>query len=417
MLLEFTVANFLSFRDRKTLRLKAGPSAELAQTNIVRRAGLPFLRSAVIYGDNASGKSNFIKAMTAMRTLVLQAHNAEATQDIRFNPFLLDAETSGRPSLFEAVFLIEDALYRYGFEADDAAIRSEWLYGGKEAEKALFTRDKSGITVTDAFPEGKNREKETPAHLLFLAVVDQFKGEKARDILYWFNNMLPISGLEHMRHRDFTYSLMEQEETAALMKEFYKKANIGMDDVKLTKKLFDPASVSGEVPDSVRQEVSDKLEGRTMVDVVVRHKKYSDGKASGKGDFDIDYEESEGCAKLFDISGPVFDVLQSGGVLAVDELDEGLHPRITNAVAALFYSEQYNPNGAQLLFTTRDSHLVTFGNYRPDQVYFTEKDSFGASDLYSLADYGNPELVEAMLRPRNPGKIIPGRHGRIPFMN
>lgn len=416
MLLEFTVSNFLSFRDRKTLRLKAAPFAELAQTNIVHRGGLPFLRTAVIYGDNASGKSNFIKAMTAMRTLVLQAHNAEATQDIRFNPFLLDEHTSTEPSGFEAVFLIGDTLYRYGFQADDTAIRSEWLFGGKEAKDALFSRDKDGIRVSGAFPEGKNLEKETPDHLLFLSVVDQFKGEKARDILYWFNNMLPISGLEHMRHRDFTYNLMEQEETAALMKEFYKKAGIGMDDVKLTKKLFDPASVSGEVPESIREEVSDKLEGRTMVDVVVRHRKYSDGKAGGKGEFDIDYEESEGCAKLFDISGPVFDVLQSGGLLAVDDLDEGLHPHVTLAIAALFYSDAYNPNGAQLVLTTRDSHLLTFGNYRPDQVYFTEKDKFGASDLYSLADYGNPELVEGLLRPRNPGKIIPGRHGRIPFM-
>lgn len=418
MLIEFSVANFRSFNDRKTLSLIASPGRERAQTNIVRQEGYRFLRSAVIYGDNAAGKSNFITAMTAMRTKVLQGYNPGDASMPGFIPFMLQTADNRRPSLFEAVFLMGGLRYRYGFEADHACVQSEWLLRGTpRAEELLFTRGKDGIRVTGAFPEGKKAEKETPDDMLLLAVADQMKGEIAGDILYWFNNMLTISALDHARHRVFTYNLMEEADTRSLLKGFYRKAGIGMEDVKLGKRQFDASSIPADIPDALAREVTEKLEGRTMVEVTASHKKFNrNHKPSGRAVFDLDSREGEGCNKLFSISGPVFDVLEDGGVLAVDEFDQGLHPRLTTALVRLFYSEKYNPRNAQLIFTTRDSHLVSGGNYRRDQIWLMEKDAFGASDLYALANYADQALAKDLVKGGDPEKTIPGRHGTIPFI-
>ena len=173
MLLEFSIGNFLSFKKKTTLSLAATSIKEHRGTNIFVTKRHDLLKGAVIYGANASGKSNFIRAMSTMRRMVLLSFDKSSTNELDITPFLLNTETEKTPSFFETVFVLNDIRYRYGFEADDKKIHSEWLFEAvKIAERPLFIRDEEGIEVTSTFPEGKNLEERTRENALFLAVVD-----------------------------------------------------------------------------------------------------------------------------------------------------------------------------------------------------------------------------------------------------
>ncbi|MDB5277313.1 MAG: hypothetical protein JWR61_2268 [Ferruginibacter sp.] len=419
MLLEFTVGNFLSFRDKKTLSLDATAVKEHAETNLILTERYKILKGAVIYGANSSGKSNLVKAMSTMRRLVLQSFEQSSTAELDITSFLLQTENEEKPSFFEVLFLVDETRYRYGFEADNYSIKSEWLYEAKKTgEKPLFIREEDGIEVMKIFPEGKDLEEKTRDNALFLAVVDQFNGKTAKTIMNWFTNFVTISGLSHERYTGVTFRLLENEASKPLLQAFFNTVDLGFDSVKLNKKEFDLARLPKDMPESIMQELSIKLQGKTMVDAITMHKKYNDkNKVIGAVEFDMDSQESAGTNKVFNMSGPVFDVLNDGGVLVVDELDASLHPLLTLAITKLFNSRDHNPKNAQLIFATHDTNLLTYGNYRRDQIYFVEKDKYGASDLYSLVEYKEEGATKAVRKDRSFEKdYIQGRYGAIPFI-
>jgi AAA15 family ATPase/GTPase len=419
MLLEFSVENFLSFRDRKTLYLSATAVKEYADRNLITLERDQLLRGAVIYGANASGKSNLIRAMSTMHRLVLQSFEQPSTAELNITPFLLDADNEQKPSSFEVLFLLDGLRYRYGFEVDDSAIRSEWLFEAKrQTERPLFIRENDGIDVTRNFPEGKGLEEKTRDNALFLAVADQFNGKKAKAIMNWFNNLVTISGLSHERYTGITFSLLENKETKPTLQTFFNNADLGFDSLKLDKKEFDATRLLNDMPESVMQEISMKLQGQTIVNAITLHKKYDDKKkVVGNVEFNMDSQESAGTNKLFNMSGPVFDVLHNGGILVVDELDASLHPLLTLAITKLFNSKGHNPRNAQLIFTTQATNLLSYGNYRRDQIYFVEKDKYGASDLYSLVKYKEDSVAKTIRKdPAFEKDYIKGRYGAVPFI-
>lgn len=417
MLLEFSVGNFLSFKTKTTLSLAATSIKEYVDTNIFSTERHDLLKGAVIYGANASGKSNFIRAMSTMRRLVLQSFDQSSTDELDITPFLLNTDTEKAPSFFEAVFIIDSIRYRYGFEADDKQIQAEWLFESpKTAEKALFIREKDGIEVMRGFPEGKDLEERTRDNALFLAVADQFNGKVAKRIMQWFNNLITISGLSHEGYKGVTFGMLENKQTRSTLLDFYKKLDLGFDDISISKKPFDPKELPKDMPESLVKQLVTDLEGAFKIDIKTIHKKYNaKGKAIGNVEFDMRSQESSGTNKLFNISGPVFDVLNDGGVLVVDELDASLHPLLTLAVTKLFNSKEFNRNNAQLIFATHDTNLLYYGDYRRDQIYFVEKDQYGASDMYSLVEY--KEEGKTIRKDRSFEKdYIEGRYGAIPFI-
>ncbi len=419
MLLEFSVGNFLSFRDKKTLDLSATAVKEYAETNLITFERCQLLRGAVIYGANASGKSNLIRAMSTMRRLVLQSFEQSSAAGLNVTPFLLNTENGQKPSFFEVLFLLDGLRYRYGFEVDNISVKSEWLFEAKkQTEKPLFIRESNGIEVMKSFPEGKDLEEKTRDNALFLAVVDQFNGKKAKAIMNWFKNFVTISGLSHERYTGITFSLLENEETKPALQAFFNNADLGFDSVKLNKKEFDATRLPKDMPESIMQEISRKLQGQTIVDAITMHKKYNNkNKVIGNVEFNMDSQESAGANKLFNMSGPVFDVLHDGGILIVDELDASLHPLLTLAITKLFNSKEHNPRDAQLIFTTQDTNLLSYGNYRRDQIYFVEKDKYGASDLYSLVEYKEEGAAKTVRKDRSFEKdYIQGRYGAVPFI-
>lgn len=388
MLIEFTVGNFLSFREKKTLSMEATAIKENPE-NVVEIGKYRLLRSAVIYGANSSGKSNFLKAMHRMKDLIISSAKNNSTSEIDIVPFLLSTETDKQPSYFEILFLIEGIRYRYGFEVDNKIIHSEWLFEQKiNSEKALFLREKDSIEITSDFEEGKGVEEKTRENALFLSIVDQFNGPIAKKIMVWFNRQRNFSGLLHEKEKILTFAFLESEELISEIKSFLSPLNLGFQDFELRDNK-----------------------------IVTFHNRFDkSGEVFDKYEFDLVKQESSGTNKLYDMAGNLVYGLIMGAPTFIDELDAKLHPLLTIAIVKLFNSPYHNPRNAQLIFATHDTNLLNCGSFRRDQIYFTEKDNFESSDLYSLVEYKEPDGTKVRKDRSFEKDYITGRYGAIPYI-
>ncbi|MCK9498112.1 MAG: ATP-binding protein [Bacteroidales bacterium] len=418
MLLEFSVGNYLSFRERKTLNLVASSISDYKETNTITSERHTLLKGAIIYGANASGKSNFIRAMSTMRRIVMSSFHQTSTKTLGIKPFLLSTETEKSPSSFEVLFEILGTRYRYGFEVTDKAVVGEWLYEAKKnVEKFLFLREGDGIEVAPSYKEAENLESKTRDNALFLSVIDQFNGVIAKRIMNWFNKFITISGLTHENYEMVTFKMLDEEKTAKTLGNFYDQLDLGFDGLSIEKEKFNLKRFPEDIPEALVKLMVKDLEGAFRFKIKTLHKKYNkNNKNIGDVEFDMRSQESAGTNKVFNISGPIFDVLQDGGVLVIDELDSSLHPLLTLAITKLFNSEKDNSKNAQLIFTTHDTNLFSYGNYRRDQIYFVEKDEYGVSDLYSLVEYREENGAKVRKDRSFESDYIQGRYGAIPYI-
>jgi AAA15 family ATPase/GTPase len=416
MIIEFTVGNFLSFKEKKTLSLKATSITEYKESTFTIGKN-KLLKSVVLYGANSSGKSNLIKAMSIMKLIVMTSVEKSSISKNEVIPFLLNTETENQPSFFEVVFLIGKTRYRYGFELDSEIIHGEWLFELKgKKEIPLFIREKDGIGITENFEEGDGLESKTRDNALFLSVTDQFNGVVSGKIIKWFNNWATISGLRHENYRGVTFSLLEKKSSKAKLLDFFKDLDLGFNEIKLRKEKFKKHLLPNDLPSEILEDIVSDLQGKTIAHIETVHKKFDNkGECIGKVNFDLRERESSGTNKVIDISGPIFNTLIDGGILVIDELDAKLHPLMTAAITNLFNSPEYNLKNAQLIFATHDTNLLSYGHFRRDQIYFLEKDKYEATDLYSLIEY--KEDNTKIRKDRSFEKdYITGRYGAIPFI-
>lgn len=418
MLLEFKVKNFLSFKDEVCLDLKATNITDFGESNLIHTDRHNILKGAVIYGANSSGKSNLIKAMSTMRRIVFQSFEKSSTSDLNIEPFLLDTISETEPSFFEVTFLLNNIKYRYGFELTNSEIKAEWLMEAKRiAEKYLFVRQDDGIDVNPQYKEAKDLEEKTRDNALFLAVVDQFNGKLASQIMMWFDNFITISGLSHEKYKAVTFQMLEDEKSKHLLQAFYNDLDLGFDNVEIKKKEFNTADIPDDTPEPIVKQLVSDLEGKKIVDVKTLHKKRNPlDNSLTDVEFDMRSQESSGTNKIFNISGPIFDVLTDGGILVIDELDASLHPLLTLSITKLFNSTEHNPRNAQLIFSTHDTNLFSYGKFRRDQIYFIEKDKNFSSDLYSLVEYKGDGGITIRKDRKFEKDYIQGKYGAIPFI-
>ncbi len=416
MIIEFTVGNFLSFKEKKTLSLKATSITEYKDSTFEISKN-KLLKSVVLYGANSSGKSNLIKAMSIMKLIVMTSVEKSSISKNKVIPFLLNTETENQPSFFEVVFIIGKTRYRYGFEIDSEIIHGEWLFELKgKKEIPLFVREKDGIGITEDFEEGDGLEAKTRDNALFLSVTDQFNGIVSGKIIKWFNNWATISGLRHENYRGVTFSLLEKKKSKAKLLDFFKDLDLGFNEIKLRKEKFKKQLLPNDLPSDILEDIISDLQGKTVARIETIHNKFNDtGEFVGEVNFDLRERESSGTNKVIDISGPIFDTLIDGGILVIDELDAKLHPLMTAAITNLFNSPEYNLKNAQLIFATHDTNLLSYGHFRRDQIYFLEKDKYEATDLYSLIEYKEENIK--IRKDRSFEKdYITGRYGAIPFI-
>jgi uncharacterized protein len=418
MLIEFTVGNFLSIKDKQTLSLEATSITDFQESNVINEGRYKLLNGAIVYGANSSGKSNLIMAMSTMRRLITESFEKSSVKELEITPFLLNTSTEKEPSFFEILFLIDGVRYRYGFEITNTIIKAEWLFEAKKiSEKPLFLRQGETIEIFPGFKEGKNLEERTRNNALFLSVLDQYNGPISKRIMAWFNNFITISGLSHEKYKVITFKMMENDVVKPLMINFYNELDLGFEGININKKKFDAKELPNGIPNRILRQMLTDLEGAFQLEINTMHTKYNKlNEIVGNVEFNIREQESAGTNKIFNISGPVFDVLKDGGVLVIDELDASLHPLMTLALTRLFESKEHNSKNAQLIFATHDTNLLTNGHYRRDQVYFIEKDKYGASHLYSLVSYKEEDGATIRKDRSFEKDYIAGRYGAIPYI-
>ena len=399
MLLEFTVGNFLSFKDKKTFSLEAGGIKTVLPDNVVQNGKYKVLRSAAIYGANSSGKSNFVKALDFMVNTVTNSSKLNSIDKLGAKPFLLNTETENQPCYFEILFTEGDNRYRYGFELDNDKIHSEWLFileAKSKKEVPYFVRELEGIGVADVFEEAKGLESKTRDNGLFISLVDQFNSKFAKTVMYNISRNRVLSGIDHKSAISMTGVLYNYEEDRRVIESFINKLNLGFDSFQLK----DDANLPFE----------NKI--KTI------HKKYDKkGEFVSNLEFDLNDQESSGTNKLFDLSGYIVFSLMYGHVLIIDELDSKLHPILTQEIIKLFNNPETNPKNAQLIFTTHDTNLLGANLFRRDQIWFTEKDEVEATDLYSLLEFKDGDGKSVRNDRSFEADYIRGRYGAIPYIS
>lgn len=417
MLIEFNVENYLCFKDRVTLSMVASSITENEENTFESPAFTgKLLKSCVIYGANAGGKSNLLKAMGFMgKYIIYSSKESQATEEIPVTPFKLSEETYNKPSVFEMSFICGETRYRYGFELDREKVHSEWLYYvPKSKETKLFIRDGNHVDFNKTrFREGKGLDEKTRKNALFLSVCAQFNGEISQRIIKWFSSFNVISGLFVEQLAPVTFRLMENEKYENEVAEFIKIADLGIEDIHTelkeinTKKfLFLKPILKNFAKKAGNIEIGSELK---VPEVYFHHKKYNkDNSYLSMEKFNL-FVESEGTQKLFHLSGPILDTIFKGMILAIDELDTSLHPVIVQEIIRLFNSYE-NKRNAQLIFNTHNTTLLSKKLFRRDQVWFVEKDMYGSSDLYSLAEY--KVRKDASFEK----DYINGKYGAIPFV-
>ncbi|HYW20302.1 MAG TPA: ATP-binding protein [Nodularia sp. (in: cyanobacteria)] len=423
MLIEFSIGNYRSFKDKVTFSMVAAnkikakdPKVDENNTFVVDDE-LTLLKSAAIYGANASGKSNLAKAIDFMNWFMINSSKeTQSTEKIGVEIFGLSTETQNQPSFFEIVFLLDGKRYRYGFEATPERIISEWLfYVPNKRETRLFERNFEESTdifnISKTF-KGEGIDSKTRHNALFLSVAAQFNVGIAEKILDWLTRKLQIiSGLHNTKYLKYTVNCLKADNANRQeVIQLIKKLDLGIREIIVKEIEITPEFFSEDIPKELKK-ILFKDGYMKATSIQTGHQKFDNqGNDKSVELFDLENQESEGTQKIFSIAGILVDTLKNGNILIFDEFDARLHPLISKAIVEIFNSQETNYNNAQLIFMTHDTNLLSNKLFRRDQIWFTEKTKYGATDLYSLVEY--PIKNDASFE----SDYIKGKYGAIPFI-
>ncbi|WP_201353177.1 AAA family ATPase [Hydrogenimonas urashimensis] len=370
------------------------------------------LRSATIYGPNASGKSNLIKALDAMQDIVLFSYSKYQRGDtLPIEPFLLDAQSRHAPSEFEVMFIEGGVQYQYGFVATKERIEEEWLYAyPKKTAQKWYHRIGDKWTFGSYFRGNKKLWSEsTRENSLFLSTAVNMNSEMLRPVYDWFKKKLHIlSNAKEYWHPSFTYQLCEDEEHKKRVLEFLKVADMDIDDIEVEEKPFDPNEMlPDDVPEVLKKEIVDELQGKKLKTAYSIHTDLQGERVR----FKVDTHESEGTKKFISFIGPWIDTLENGYVMVIDELHDNFHPLMVKFLIQLFHDNDINTRNAQLIFTSHETTVMSQDIFRRDQIWFCDKKN-KATQLYSLVEFkprkGVTDIEKAYLS---------GRYEALPFIS
>jgi uncharacterized protein len=421
MLLAFRAENVRSFRDRFEFSMFATTMAERGVTREVRwrEGGRPVrvLPAAGVFGANASGKSNLLRALGDMRMHVLLSfRSVDPTGGVPRRQFRLDPASVSAPSRFEVDLVLNGVRWEYGFSVDDERVREEWAYRYPRGKASLlFRRDGDDVVLGSSNRvKGRAVTEILRPNALYLSAAAAASHPDLVPLHQWFADNLWVAEASSRAHRwAFTTQLLQQEERRQQVLALLHAADLGITNARVRE-------LEPQVLDRVRRAVR-ILEGReddpegsdseaqmAELGLVLSHQ----GVHS-----DVEFEaadESLGTLVWFGLAGPIVEALSRGNVLLVDEIESSLHPTLVTQLVQVFQSPASNPRGAQLIFNSHEATLLgdsvrdrVLGR---DQVWFTEKAPDGATRLYSLADL-NPRNDEAVGR-----RYLAGRYGATPIV-
>lgn len=408
MLLDFTFANYRSVKEKVTLsmeRIKKLKEDDIDGHNVIPDKDGQVLKSAVIFGANASGKSNVVHAIRVMRDFVIHsAREGQVGDAIPVDAFAFSGDTTG-PTMFEIRFLVANDEFRYGFEATGENVTAEWLYVNEEE---MFVREADRFDLSENFGEGKDLAGRTRSNASFVSVCASFNGEYSKRIVTFFGGIEILSGLDFDIAFRTTLRLLRHEKFKRRIVDLLKFADTGISDV-IQQQLTDESS---EQKKRFRRANADNYRN-TFFTVHSVH--------------DNDYllplkEESAGTRRFFDFIGPILDAVDNDKTLIIDEFDARLHPLLSRELIRYFHKESKQ---AQLIITTHDSTLIKappqrlLGQrlFRRDQIWFTEKGHDQRTKLYSLSEFKRENGQGIRQDESYEKNYLDGRYGAVPILN
>lgn len=415
MLVEFRVKNFRSLRDEQVLSLVASKDKTLQDTHTLStglKAAPNLLRSAVVYGANAGGKSNLIKAMQYMRGVVLESATViQPGQTFAVQPFRLDGHSANQPTEFELTFILDGVRYQYGFAMTAQRVVGEYLlvYKAFKPQRWFERRfdENTGKDVYDFGPGLKGAkslwEGATRPNALFLSMAVQLNSEALRPVFDWFAKGLVIFNEQTPLSPQTSVQMLKQMDGRKQICDFLSAADISIANIEVVTRKVPGQTVHFDL-------VAGKTEVRNE-EVEENQLRFSHETGEGRAVFDL-MDESSGTRNLLFLAGPVLGILKKGLTVVIDELDTSLHTLLVRELVHLFHRPEVNTGGAQLIFTTHDTSLLDAPDlFRRDQVWFVEKDQDQASTLVALSEF-SPRKNEALER----GYLM-GRYGGVPFLD
>lgn len=426
MIIEFKVENFLSFKDLTTLSMITAKSfKEHKDTHtIIIDNKLSLLKTAIIYGNNASGKSNLLKAMAFMKQIILNSFRDALLDEIDrkfpLEKYALNSKTEKETSFFEISFINNGTKYRYGFELDYDKVVAEWLYHTTSKEVYLFRRDLQKIEVNkSAFKEALGKENDVKENVLFLSVLATLGKEIATSVVEWFKNFNIISGIYDRGHKRYTIDKLKTDENffnwVLHFIKYLEISNLSTTEEDVNEIEIDFNALKEQKDDeeiiNILSSLNPKKSKRDFL--LTYHRKYDENNILiDTIPFHFDKQESEGTKKLLYLLGPWYDSLKNSKVLVIDELDSRLHSHLTLRLIDFFH--KCNLSNAQLICAVHDITLLNKETFRRDQIWFIEKNQFGASELISLADFKTDTVRNKSAFDKN---YLDGKYGAIPYFD
>ena len=419
MLLEFSVTNFRSICERQTLSMVASAYFKELESLNTFDAGTTertprLLRSAVLYGPNASGKSTVIEALDFMQDRVLHSQKeSQAGDEIDTVPFKLRASSRAEDSEFEIALVEQGVRYEYGFRCNRQRFTEEWLYAYPQGRAQKWfhrvfdaDRGKDAYKFSSLF-EGERKRQDwrdlTRSNALFLSTAIQLNNEQLRPVFGWIQHRLRVVASTTELNAGYTVNRCKDKYEKTKVLDFMNSADLSIADIQVKETPLSAELLPKDLPAQLKDDLLQKMKGQQFMSVKFVHTDTETGEAV---DFTED-EESDGTRALFAFAGPWLDVTENERVLVVDELDTSLHPLLVQHLVKLLHR---TGTKAQLIFTTHDTTLLSQKLLRRDQVWFLEKDKSRATQLYPLSKF-SPRENEAVER-----GYLNGRYGGIPFL-
>lgn len=419
MLYGFTCKNYASYNEETIFSMEASKIKDYDDINTIITDHGKILKSAFIYGANGGGKSNLIKGMDCMRSLVMQSVRYPGI--LRINePFRFKNISKELPTTFEICFIIDGTLYTYGFDIYKNTISKEWLYKKVKRETVLFERTSPNyedIKLNGEFKSAENIKQHTRTDALFLTTAGMLNISIANEIINWFLKLkILMNSSSDYNHSTIEY-IEERPEIKDIILDYLRKADIGIDGID-----YDIENV--DIDENEREKILNKFRSSNNIDIDstqinilakkveinTKHNIYNEEKeVVGEEQLPFAKYQSEGTKKLFALLGPILKSLYEGEVLIIDEIDSKLHPSIVRFIIAMFNSIDKNKYNGQLICNTHDVMLLQ-EDIRRDQVWFVEKNRYGESELYSLSDFKGVRKNDSILK-----KYLLGVYGAIPF--
>lgn len=407
MLIEFSVSNYASFDHLQTLSLKAtkleSATEEVDNSNVMDITGVRYLKLAGLYGANASGKSNLIKALACFKEMVCNSLQAEGFSEFVVNPFRQSKEGASKPSYFQIILLLDEVKYRYGFTLNfDGSIASEWLFGPAEKNETFyFKRTNLEIQInSEWFQEGLDLpEDNLRPDALFLSFCSSYNGMISKNIRSFLFRKVTIDATIRRSRRFLigggmlggkygqTNRLIEEGHDLTVLK-WFKEVGLPYTGIRLPKE--------------------EEQSGRVYLSKNIFNE---DGMVIGQTEMELERDESEGTKKFYSYIGKLYRKFTSGGLYVVDEIDSNFHPSLLQKLIKLFQNPSVNTANAQLLFTSHDTNLMDPEIMRRDQFYFAEKTMYDATKLYSLADLRGIRNNSDFAR-----QYLAGMYGALPVL-